>query len=371
MDGVSASSLGERLDLAENPLPSYAKLRSDASVVPNDGIVPMPTTWVATSRDSIMAIFRDPEVFSSANVGSGLSDRPLIPLEIDPPEHRHYRQLLDPFFSPRQLRPLEGALRAQINNFIDGFIDRGQVDLLAEFFEPYPTQVFLTMYGLPLEDRAQFLQWKEDMTRGGNLDEQAKIDAVAAFYAYMDSYLDHAGGGDDLLSQLIASDLTRDEILSISHLFLLAGLDTVTSALCGAFCYLAKHPEVRQQIVDQPEIIPEAVEELLRIGTPAPALSRRVTRDVELDGVQLRGGQTVYCHLGAANGDEATVPHAEQVDLTRRGNRHASFGLGPHRCLGSHLARLEVRLVLEEFHRRIPHYEVAPSADLFRVPFFE
>jgi cytochrome P450 len=373
MADLQVTALGKRLDLTENPLPSYAELRALGSLIPNDGVLPEGLgKWVATTWDSNMTVFRDHQLFSSANSESFLGGpAPLPPLEVDPPDHRRYRRLLDPFFTPKRLQPLGPSLRAQVNTLIDRFIDVGEVDLVAELFIPYPTQVFLTLYGLPEDDRPQFLQWKDAMIRGRYSDPDGEKKAITDFYAYMKSYLAQARGGDDLLSELLASDLSEEEILSISHLFLLAGLDTVTSALTGAFAYLARHPEDRQLIVDDPELIPDAVEELLRIETPAPALFRRVTRDTELDGVQLREGDTIFCHLGAANGDDTSVPEAERVDFKRSRSRHASFGLGPHRCLGSHLARLELRLVLEEFHRRIPTYELASDVDVVRVPFFE
>jgi cytochrome P450 len=151
----------------------------------------------------------------------------------------------------------------------------------------------------------------------------------------------------------------------------LAGLDTVTSALAFSFAYLARHTDQRRLLVEEPSLIPSAVEELLRVGTPAPALVRTATRDLELAGVSIRKGEGIFCHLGAAKGDPASRPDAEIMDFRRRENRHVTFGAGIHRCVGSHLARLEVRLVVEEFHRRIPDYELAPGSDLVRVPHFE
>ncbi len=370
--------LGERIDLGENPLPAFAPLRGTGQVIPAAGVVPVATDWVATDRETVDFVFRHPELFSSA-AGTGHlgTTRPLIPLEIDPPDHIQYRRLLDPFFSPTRLRVLEPSLRAQINEFIDGFVDRGSAELLSEFFIPYPTQVFLTMYGLPLEDRPLFLRWKDDMIRGGLQDLQVSQRAVRELSAYMERHFAlRDGSGQDLLSQLLAhttasGGLTVEQVLDITILFVLAGLDTVTTALSLSFAYLARHPERRRLIVENPSAIPMAVEELLRIETPAPAGVRTATADVEVGGVTIHEGQRIFCHLGAANGDPAEYPNADTVDLSRKVNRHVSFGGGIHRCLGSHLARIEVRLVIEEFHRRIPDYHLAPDADLVRVPFWE
>ncbi len=370
--------LGMRLDLGENPLPAYDFLRKEGPLIGNGGVVPIMVDYLATDRETISFVFRNPQVFSSAFNKSQLGNhRPLIPLEIDPPDHHRYRLLLDPFFSPNRLRALEPALRRQVNEFIDGFIHRGSAELLEEFFVPYPTQVFLTMYGLPLEDRARFLVWKDDIIRGGLADPEIAQRAARELYAYMEQVIvEREVLGDDLLSQLIAesrtgSGLSIEELQDITFLFILAGLDTVTTGLAHAFAYLARHPEHRHQIVADPTIVPSAVEELLRIGTPAPAASRVATADVEVAGITVRAGQSVFCHLPAANNDPVTCPGGELVDLTRNPNLHATFGLGVHRCLGSHLARMELRIVIEEFHRRIPDYELASDADLVRVPFFE
>jgi cytochrome P450 len=339
----------------------------------------MPSTWLATDKETVDFVFRHPDLFSSAPGMTSIGNvRPLIPLEVDPPDHRRYRRVLDPFFAPPKLRVLEPALRRQINEFIDGFIDRGEAELLSEFFIPYPAQVFLTMYGLPMQDRDRFLRWKDIFIREAHVDPQAAVRAGEELYEYMARLIaERDAGGDDLLSQLIAQTrsgdgLTSEELQDITYLFIMAGLDTVTTSLYLSFAYLARHPEQRRYLVEHnPDGIPAAVEELIRVETPAPALVRTATADIELGGVLIRKGEGVYCHLGAANSDPAACPHSEEIDLSRDETRHVSFGGGIHRCVGSHLARLEVRLVLEEFHRRIPDYELPDSADTVRVPFFE
>jgi len=370
--------LGERFDLSENALPYYRHFREAGSVIPNDGWIPTPADWIATDLETVQTIFRRPDLFSSA-AGSSPSGniRPMIPLEVDPPDHHRYRRLLDPFFSPTKLRDLEPVLRRQINTYIDGFIDDGEVDLLEAFFIPYPTQVFLTLYGLPLEDLPTFLRWKDDILHHGLLDPAVLKAASDELYAYMTRFVETCDvSGSNLMSSLLQPDengdrLSLEEILDITYVFILAGLHTVTTMLALSFAYLGRHPEQRRLIVEDLSIIPVAVEELLRMTTPAPALSRVATEDVEIGGVTIAKGQSVYCHIGAANADTTGCPNAEELDLLRADNRHATFGLGVHRCLGSHLARIEIRLVLDEFLRRIPDYEIAPDADLVRVPFYE
>ncbi|MGD9793249.1 MAG: cytochrome P450 [Acidimicrobiia bacterium] len=370
--------LGLRLDLTENHLPAYRSLREAGSLIANNGAVPVPAEWYATDWDTISFVFRHPELFSSAASSAGMGPtQKMIPLEVDPPDHKRYRRLLDYFFSPNRLRPLEASLRQQINDIIDTFIDRGSVDLLEEFFIPYPTQVFLTMYGLPLADRPKFLEWKDALIRGSRIDLQVGVRAGEELYAYMAHLIANRDpSGEDLMSSFLRPNeqgdrLTDSEIMDITYLFVLAGLDTVTTALAHSFGYLATHREARQEIIDDPSIIPGAVEEMIRVFTPAPALTRTATQDVEVAGVLVKKGQGIFCHLGAANGDSQQLANAETIDLHRAENRHSSFGLGIHRCLGSHLARMEVRLVMEEFHRRIPHYALAEGTELFKVPFFE
>jgi cytochrome P450 len=369
---------GERIDRSQNPMPTYEGLRGRGPVIPAQGVIPIPADWVATDLETVEFVFRHPEDFSSAPGKTSLGNtRPLLPLEVDPPEHIRYRKLLDPFFAPGKLRPLEPALRAQINEFIDSFIARGEADLWSEMFVSYPTQVFLTLYGLPLEDKKLFLRWKDDMIRTSLTDPEAGRRAGEEFYAYMAQLVDaRDDGGDDLLSQLLAESragtgLTVEEITDVTYLFILAGLDTITNALMLSFAYLATHPEQRHKLVEDPTLVASAVEELLRVETPAPALVRTATRDVDLGGVTVREGETVFCHLGAANGDPAGRPDPDSVDLARRENRHLSFGGGIHRCVGSHLARLEVRLVMEEFHHRIPDYALAPGTNLVGVPLLD
>jgi cytochrome P450 len=158
--------------------------------------------------------------------------------------------------------------------------------------------------------------------------------------------------------------LTEEEILGICFLFILAGLDTVTDSLECFMARLAQHPEERRQIVDDPAVIPSAVEELLRWETPVTTVARVATRDMELEGCPIHKGESISVVIGSANTDEEAVPGADQVDLARTENRHLAFGGGVHRCLGSNLARLELRVALREWHRRIPDYSIAPDTNL-------
>ena len=190
-------------------------------------------------------------------------------------------------------------------------------------------------------------------------------------YAYFNTVLDlrTSDPRDDILSGFLSAELdgrrlTREEILDICFLLMIAGLDTVTASLDCFFAYLAQHADQRDRLVADPELIPSAIEELFRWETPVTGVPRIAVQDTEIGGMAVRTGDQVMILLGSANTDEAEFPDADTVDLERAVNRHLAFGGGVHRCLGSHLARLELRVALREFHARIPAYRLAPDAVL-------
>ncbi len=232
--------------------------------------------------------------------------------------------------------------------------------------------------GLPRADLATFLRWRDDTIRPhvANFEEAAKVreqvgrDITAYFEAALDGARREPAEG--LLTRIALGEvegraLTRVEQLGICHLLLLGGLDTVTATLDCELAYLALHPEQRQRIVADPALIAGTVEELLRWETPVMVVVRSVRQDAELAGVALHEGDGAVIMLGAANLD-TEFPDAQRVDFAREGNRHLSFGAGPHRCLGSHLARLELRVALEEWHRRIPDYRIPDGAEIHFSP---
>jgi cytochrome P450 len=340
---------------------------------------------VASSRAAVDEVLRNPEVFSSNMSATDLKvRRPLIPLQIDNPAHRKYRRILDPLFAPQQVKALEVPAAGLVNELIDAFIDDGELDFAKQFSVPFPSQVFLTMLGLPLEELSRFLQMKDGIIRpqtvvGQPLHhpetdayQQATADSI---YAYFEVLLAERAGTrrDDLVSHFLNADvdgdgLSHEEILDVCFLFLIAGLDTVSASLDCLFGYLAQHPDQRRQLVEDPECIPDAVEELLRWETPVMAVARIATRDIDVAGCPIHTGEQVLALIGAANLDDAEFPEAADVRWDRNPNRHIAFGGGIHRCLGSHLARLELRVALREWHRRIPDYSIKPGVDLVYTP---
>jgi cytochrome P450 len=358
------------MGLAE-PQPMYKALRESNPIFRSAQAV------VLSRLADIEMALKHTELFSSNMDAVDLGNvRPLIPLQIDPPEHAKYRRILDPLFTPREMARREPRVTELVNEMIDRFADRGECDFHAEFAVPLPCTVFLQLLGLPLEDLDQFLEWKDGVIRpGGAQDSQTHGEAAAPaahqIYDYFDRAIDDhiASPRDDVLSAMIAADvdgrpLSREELLDTCFLFLIAGLDTVTDSLDCFFVYLARHHDHRRQLVEQPDILPNAIEELLRWETPVPGVARVAIQDVEVGGCPISKGEKVSPLLGAANTDPAEFPDPELVDFNRNPNRHRAFGGGPHRCLGSHLARMELRVALREFHRRIPDYEIKPGAEL-------
>jgi cytochrome P450 len=327
----------------------------------------------------VMWALRHPEVFSSKDVVNIGNDMPLIPLSVDPPDHAKYRHLLDPEFSPKKMAALEPEARALVNRIIDEFVTRGECEFHEDFATPLPSTIFLALIGLPQSDLPQFLQWRDDTIRPNaknEVDAQRIREAAGrAISEYFETALveKRRNPDDRLLSRIVTAEvdgrpLTQAEMLGMCHLLLLGGLDTVTATLDCMIAYLAQHPERRRAIVAEPALMNPAIEELLRHQTPVMMVPRVVAQDVEIRGVAIAAGDGATLLLGAANCDGAEFDDADEMSLDRGANRHLAFGGGPHRCLGSHLARMELRVAMEEFHKRIPEYELAAGAEVHFSP---
>jgi cytochrome P450 len=365
---------------ADAPQPMYDELRKNAAVVRTTGFDGIPTVYVFRYAEAMWAL-RHPEVFSSAPESISIGQEfPLIPLQVDPPNHAKYRRLLDPEFSPKRIADLDADSRKLVNSLIDGFIDRGACDYHEELATPLPSGIFLALMGLPQSDLPQFLQWRDDTIRPhvapDDLEGAAAIREAAghAITEYFAAALDeqHQHPGEGLLSRIAVAEvegkpLSREEQLGVCHLMLIAGLDTVTATLDCEMTYLARHPEDRQRLVADPSSSANVVEELLRWETPVQMIVRVIREDAELAGVSMHAGDHAVIMLGAANLDDE-FPDAGRVEFDREANRHLAFGAGPHRCLGSHLARLEQRVALEEWHRRIPDYRIADGVEIHSSP---
>lgn len=360
--------LGGEADPASraNPQAMFKALREAGPVVDtgDEGVL------LVVGDAEVRHVLSHPEVFSSGIDAVTIGQvRPLIPLQIDPPHHRNYRKLLDPIFAPRRIALLEDRTRSLVRELVAAVVDDGACNFHAAVAEPLPTTVFLQLLGLPVSRAEEFLRLKDGIIRPPVRTQEERIAYTAEvgrrIYAVLQEAIDERmeQRSDDFLSLFLDAEveghrLTNDDVLDIGYLFFLAGLDTVTASLDCMLSYLARHPDQRRQIVDDPSLIQHAVEELLRWETPVQGVVRVTTEDSEIGGCPIGKGRVVNVMLGSANTDERSWDDVDTVDFEREGNRHIAFGGGAHRCLGSHLARMELRVALEEWHAAIPDYRV-------------
>lgn len=332
-------------------------------------------SWLLTSPEAVQFAHHHPELFSSARAFDSLgSPVPLVPIAIDRPEHSRYRRVLDPMLAPKVVNEMEDGLRQQARELIAGFADRGSCDAIVDLARLYPTQVFLTLFGMPLEDRDQFIHWSETIIENSTGITEGEVapevlESAMELFTYLQRYVDDKRGepGADMLSRVLSLDgdqaWTNEEVLGLCFLFILAGLDTVTAMIGFILYHLALRPDVRRQLVEDPSLTESIIEEILRLEPPASMTPRVTTEDVEVCGTLIPSGAKVLVCLGAVNRDPSRFSAGDELDPTKADNGHRAFGGGIHRCLGSHLARRELRIIVEEWHRLIPDYELAPGAD--------
>lgn len=347
----------------------------------------MPGMNLSFDRVNTEFVLRNHDLFTSRvemNLGNV---RPMIPLNVDPPNHSKYRKLLDPMFAPKRMEEQEDDITRRANGFIDAFIDRGECNFTEEFAELFPASIFLGLLGLPESEMRQFLDMRDYILHPAKYDPaaltdmavKAKINSQGAdlIYGYFTDLIAkrEVEPSDDIISRFLVAEvggdrLSHEDILDIMFLFIIAGLDTVSDSLTCFFAFLAQHPDHRRQIAENPAIIPTAVEELLRWESPVPGgVPRVATRDVVLPGGQaVPQGTAIIVNYGAADIDDRTFDDPFTVRFDREINPHIAFGGGVHRCLGSHLARRELRVVLREWHRRIPEYRLTPGHEQLEYP---
>lgn len=328
-------------------------------------------------RADVEYALRNSQDYSSDFSGVMGSEEPIIPLNVDPPLHVKYRKLLDPYFSPKKMATLQPAVQQHTNDLIDAFIDRGACDFSTELAVPLPCSTFLTLLGLPLDELDDLVRWKDIMIRPEHMVDdpadapQLQADTAKEVYGRFgtEMHARRAAPRDDLITYLTTCEIDGDklsdsEILRTCFLLLAAGLDTVTISLECIFAYLLGDDDARGMLVEEPGTEVGLIEELLRWETPVQIIVRRLTRDMEYDGCVLPKDHAVRLALASANVDPDGVPGADHVDVRRDDIRSLAFGGGPHRCLGSNLARMELRTVVRTWHERIPGYSLAPGSEL-------
>jgi cytochrome P450 len=369
-----AFSVAELLDSFDQAAPQRAYLELSQQAAPSRPDNGMP---VFARREDVTALTRHPCVHSTDGVHFDLGgERPLIPLNLDGDEHRRFRSLLDPLFTPKAVEKLVPVVRERVNELIDQFIGRGQAELYSALCVPLPSELFISLLGLPRADLPVFLEFKESVVRprGETEAEQAEFarQAGARMYEYLDAVLEERSRREpaaDLIGGFLTTEiggerLTRENIIDICYLLVIAGLDTVTSSLSCILAWFAGHPEERRRITADPALIPLAVEELMRYESPVPLGHRWIAQDIEINGRPVPAGTRVQVLWAAANVDPDVFAEPLTVDLGRARNPNVAFASGPHRCLGSNLARMELWTAVEEFHRRIPEYWITPGAEV-------
>ncbi|OAN37932.1 cytochrome P450 [Mycolicibacterium iranicum] len=350
------------LPMAADRGAGWATLRDMGPVLYGDG------WYYLTRREDVLAALRNPEVFSSQIAYDDMiSPVPLVPLGFDPPEHTRYRHILHPFFSPQTLGALLPSLQGQAIDIIEEIASHDTCEVMAELATPYPSQVFLTLFGLPVEDRKRLIAWKDAIIAFSLTTDPSSVDLTPAVELY--TYLTEAVAQqrdqprEGVLSQLLHSDepLTDNEAVGLSLVFVLAGLDTVTSSIGATMLELARRPRLRAALIENLHGVAGFVEEMIRLEPAAPIVGRVTTRPVTVAGVELPQGAEVRLCIGAINRDGTDDHSGDDFVLDGKLHKHWGFGGGPHRCLGAHLARMELKLVVTEWLARIPEFELAPG----------
>lgn len=326
--------------------------------------------WVLTRYALLQEAYADPEHFSSER--SDLSilgvNWKLNPLEFDPPEHHKYRSILNPLFSPRAVRALDEPVKEVCNALIARFEDQGSCEFVGDFAEKFPSYIFLDLMGLPRDMLPSFLQWERDQLRAP--DPREKLAAMQAVLGYLDGFVDEqrANPTTELMKTIVTTRhvegrlLTKDEIMGMVFLLYIGGLDTVYSTLGWIFRHLAADQALQDRLRADPELVPWAVEEYLR-AFPVASPHRKIKKDIEFHGVQMRKGDHVLMATFAAHRDPRAFDNPHRVDIDRR-PRHMAFASGPHTCLGLHLAKRELRTVIEAFLARFRNIRM-PEAERY------
>jgi len=330
--------------------------------------------WYITGYRELVDLARDWETFSSAEGVSGLDGAPtLLPIDTNPPEHRSWRQLLNPWFGPDAIGRWKPGIEATAAALIDEFIQDGRVDAVSQFAHEFPSRVFFTVVlQLPLDEVGDVVEYAKEAV----VISDHQMDGWRKIGEWVSALVSQRRGdapGSELIDAVVhgrfdGRPVTAEEAFSVLYLLVLAGTETTSSTLSFSFKFLAEHPDVQQLLRDNPSLLSAAVEELLRLFSPAAQLVRTVRRDTTVAGVQLAAGDQVALSFASANRDPREFPDPDDFQLDRSSNRHVGLGIGIHRCLGSHLARAMLQIGLEQMLRRLGPFELAPGMYPGTVP---
>lgn len=326
--------------------------------------------WLLTRHDLISEAMIDYENFTAERHGMiadlvGENVR-LNPIEIDPPAHHGYRRILNPHFTPKALRELEVAVRNSASELIDGFAGQGGCEFVSQFAIPYPSYVFLDLLDMPREMLGQFIDWEDGIMRSPDMMDRVK--AARAVYAYLKAHREKQieSPGNPLLDAMVhgevdGRELTYLESMGMFYVLYVGGLDTVYSTLGWILRHLATHPDLQERLRTDPELIGPAVEEFARAFSVV-VTHRNLARDHVFHGVQMKAGDEIHLPLMLADRDPGIFAEPHTIDIDRK-PRHIAFGTGTHNCLGIHLAKRELRIVIELFLERFRNIRIKPGED--------
>lgn len=333
--------------------------------------------WVVSRYEDVREVYQNDALYSTKGAADFVSlvgeTFRMIPLALDPPEHASYRLLLNSWFSPKSVNAMEPAIRATIAGLIDGFADKGECDLSYDYGRIYPVRVFLDLMGFPQEMMEDFLEWEYAILHSyGDVPKMQW--GIGSAIKYLRGFMQQvkARPDDRLASHIVHGQvdgrpMTDEESIGTLTFLWLGGLDTVAATTSLAFRHLAIDHDLQQRLREHPELLGDAVEEFLRMQ-PLVNSVRLVKEDHDIRGVQIKKGDHVMCFNAAGNFDPAEFDDPRTFRLDRASNRHFTLAGGPHRCLGSHLARRELKIALEEVLRRLPMFSLKPGSDRTAYP---
>ncbi len=370
-------------DLAyiNDPYGIWAELRSKCPIAHTDR---WGGSWLPTRYEDVTAIARDIEKFPSGNgiavvpppsglapgapgAGPALLPYGVPPISSDPPLHSWTRRLILPWMSPQRTLSYEGMTRDLCNRLIDSFIETGSADAAADYAQQIPVRVIAHILGVPESMSDTFTGWVRDVLEFA-FDEERRVRGMTGVISFFQEALANrrTNPGDDLISELLHTEIDGAPIedtviLGMCSLLLIAGVDTTWSSIGSSLWHLATHPDDRKRLVAEAELMPAAIEELVRAYSPV-TMARRLGEDVEYNGCPMKAGERVLMNFPGANRDPEVFENPDEIILDRAINRHVAFGAGIHRCAGSNLARMELRVSIETWLERIPEFEVSDPA---------
>lgn len=373
----------------DDPYSFYERARQEEPIFYS----PVLNAHVLTRNDDILTVLKDPDRFSSADtlrpivhftpevlkvLSQGYPPVPHI-INSDGDNHKRFREPLTRAFTPLRLAVMEDSIRTIANSLVDGFINNGCAEIISQFANPLPLEVILTMYGVPVERMAQMKKWCDDqmaLFHFSNLTPEQQIECARSYVAIQQVIAGlieerHLAPRNDFISDIQTADLNMTELVNVLCGTILAGHETTTHLISNALKFLLERQDLWQALCDDPSFIPAAIEEVLRYDTPVPSMMRTTTQEVELAGVTLPKGTSIFLMYASGNRDETQYSNAEHFDLGRfkqTSVNHLAFGNGSHYCVGASLARREGRIALEILSKRLPNLRLRPNQQLTRIP---